>query len=95
MVLISFAVLGGYFLRQKSAKTEQPPLNRDNLTWPDAVEYLNAGGVKSATQTHALKVFLELDDGSRFQTTEPEIDAIFEAVRKCGAPCEGIMVATE
>jgi hypothetical protein len=46
-------------------------------------------------QTHALEVTLTLEDGRQLHTIEPHIDAIFQEIQTCGAPCADILMATE
>jgi len=65
------------------------------VPWETAVEILNTGQVDSIFQTHNLDVSLVLIDGTTIKTVEPEIDAIFREVERCGRPCSNIMLATE
>jgi Tfp pilus assembly protein PilP len=67
----------------------------DTVDWETAVEILYTGEVEQVFQLHSLEVTFYMKDGSQIQTTEPTIDAIFQEVENCGAPCEGIMLATE
>lgn len=67
----------------------------EERTWEEAVEILNSGEVVAVLQTHSLDVTLELADGRRIHTVEPNIDDIFTAVEECGQPCEDIILATE
>jgi hypothetical protein len=36
-----------------------------------------------------------MKNGNEVHAVEPVIDAIFDEVNKCGAPCSNIMLATE
>lgn len=63
--------------------------------WDMAKEMILAGKVKTITQSHDLKVILDLKDGSQFTTTEPAIDEVFRVVEQCGAKCENIGLMTE
>jgi hypothetical protein len=65
------------------------------VKWEEAVELLYTGDVVGVTQLHNLTVTLEMKDGSQVKTIEPEIDAIFREIEKCGRPCEGMWLATE
>jgi hypothetical protein len=56
---------------------------------------LRGGHVTGVTQLHNLTVYLSLTNGAEVQTVEPTIDAIFEEVQACGAPCANIVLATE
>jgi hypothetical protein len=65
------------------------------VDWETAVAILHSGEVEQVFQLHSLEVTFYMKDGSQIQTTEPAIDAIFQEVENCGAPCEGIALATE
>ena len=65
------------------------------VDWETAVEILNTGEVEMVTQLHSLEVILTLKDGTEIHTVEPNIDAIFQEVEKCGNPCSQIVRATE
>lgn len=54
------------------------------VSWDDAKIILRDGNVVSVSQTHSLKVGISLKDGSSFQTTEPQIDAVFTWLKECG-----------
>lgn len=65
------------------------------VDWETAVEILNTGEVEIVTQLHSLDVTLTMQDGSNIHTVEPQIDAIFAEIEKCGKPCSQILMATE
>ncbi|GAA4641635.1 hypothetical protein GCM10023115_01090 [Pontixanthobacter gangjinensis] len=65
------------------------------ISWTEAVEYINSGGVETAMQTHSLFVYLQMKDGREFTTTEPNIDEVFRVIRNCGEPCADIARITE
>ncbi len=65
------------------------------VSWETAVEILNQGEVESVLQLHNLEVTFYMKDGQQFKTTEPSIDAIFQEIDKCGAPCRMDFVSTE
>jgi hypothetical protein len=65
------------------------------VSWEEAIQILNSGEVVGIFQLHSLDVTLELEDGSMIHTVEPRIDDIFLEVERCGAPCQGIILATE
>ena len=65
------------------------------VDWETAVEILNTGEVGMVTQLHSLDVMLTMKDGSEIRTVEPQIDAIFDEIEKCGRPCSQILMATE
>ena len=74
---------------------ELPEDANDEISWAEAQELIRSGQVVQITQLHSLEVTLELEDGRRLTTTEPEIDAVFEVVDECGDPCADILLATE
>ena len=63
------------------------PADGATIEWAQAVEILNSGQVTQIFQTHALEVTLTLEDGRQLHTIEPHIDAIFQEIEACGAPC--------
>ena len=67
----------------------------DKVDWETAVDILNTGEVEQIFQLHNLEVTFYMKDGQQIQTIEPNIDAIFQEVDNCGAPCSSIMLATE
>jgi hypothetical protein len=67
----------------------------DEVDWETAVEILNTGEVEMVVQLHSLDVTFTMKDGSEIHTVEPQIDAIFAEIEKCGQPCSQIMMATE
>jgi len=67
----------------------------EEMPWDQAIEILNSGQVESVMQLHNLQVTLILKNGCRIWTLEPQIDDIFEEVRKCGDLCSMISLGTE
>ncbi|HKJ28017.1 MAG TPA: hypothetical protein VJ965_10290 [Anaerolineales bacterium] len=67
----------------------------DTIPWEDAMALLQTGEVEQVVQLHSLKVTLYLKDGQQVDTIEPGIDAIFDEIQQCGAPCSNIILATE
>lgn len=80
-----------------SACTATTPLPRDGetISWDHAVELLHGGQVTFVFQAHSMDVTLELENGARVYTVEPHLDAIFQEIEACGAPCANIVQATE
>ena len=74
---------------------ELPESSGEDVSWEEAKELILAGEVEQVTQLHSLEVTLELKDGRRLVTTEPEIDAVFDIVDTCGEPCQDMVLATE
>lgn len=78
------------------AGTEVPPTPYPaQVDWETAVEILNSGNVEMVVQLHSLDVTFTMKDGSEIHTVEPQIDAIFAEIEKCGDPCSQIVLATE
>ncbi len=65
------------------------------VDWATAVQILNTGKVEMVMQAHSLDITLTMKDGSSIHTVEPQIDAIFDEIDKCGKPCGQIALATE
>lgn len=80
-----------------SAGTEQIQIEPlpDEIPWEQAVSLLKTGQVEQVVQLHSLKVTLYFKDGQQVDTIEPVIDAIFDEIQKCGAPCSNIVLAME
>ena len=66
-----------------------------HISWEKAVRILNEGRVREVGQSHSLKVWLTLADGTRYVTEEPRIDEIWNEIRRCGEPCKDIYSWTE
>jgi hypothetical protein len=65
------------------------------IPWDEARLMILAGEVAQVTQLHSLEVTLEMKDGRRLLTVEPEIDDVFDVVDECGEPCADMVLATE
>ena len=65
------------------------------VDWETAVAILNTGDVEMVAQAHSLDVIFTMRDGANIHTVEPQIDAIFDEVEKCGQPCSQVAIATE
>jgi hypothetical protein len=74
---------------------DPPEASGNEVSWDEARELILAGEVHQVTQLHSLEVTLELKDGRRLVTMEPEIDAVFDVVDACGEPCADMVLATE
>ena len=74
---------------------ELPEESETRIPWAEARELITSGDVVQVTQLHSLEVTLELENGTRLVTTEPEIDAVFDVVDACGESCADILLATE
>jgi inhibitor of cysteine peptidase len=74
---------------------EIPEDANTEIPWAEAQELIRSGRVVQVTQLHSLEVTLDLEDGTRLVTNEPEIDAVFDVVDECGDPCADIILATE
>ena len=56
----------------------------NTVSWEDAKTIIKDGNVKTVFQSHALQVKITMASGTRYQTTEPEIDDVIEWLEKCG-----------
>lgn len=74
---------------------EIPEAAETRIPWAEAQELIRSGQVVQLTQLHSLEVTLDLAEGTRLMTIEPEIDAVFDVVDACGEPCADIVLATE
>jgi hypothetical protein len=73
----------------------RPPSDRASLSWEGAIAVLHTGQVTRIFQTHHLEVSIWLKNGTVMITREPNIDAIFHEIQKCGEPCKNIETWTE
>ena len=95
-VLFLFAV--GIAACTLTAEPTLPPTGEgypSEVEWEFAVELLYTGDVVGISQLHNLTVYLEMEDGSVVKTIEPQIDAIFHEIEKCGQLCKDIVLTTE
>jgi hypothetical protein len=65
------------------------------IPWDDAVDLIEDCEVTAVMQTHALDVYLTLDDGAEVQTVEPEIDLVLGIAAEAMEDCGPITMATE
>jgi hypothetical protein len=91
--ILTMLVLG-LLLAGCGGEINATPQDRE-VSWEEAIEILNSGEVQGVYQLHSREVTLHLKDGSWIKTEEPNLDDIFREVEKCGAPCEGVTLATE
>lgn len=83
-------------LGPESEKDGYVPTKMDEyIPWEQAVSILYNRDVTDVGQYHNLEVTLYLKDGTSVKTIEPQIDAIFEEVEKCGRRCANLVIATE
>lgn len=66
-----------------------------SVSWEKAKEILHSGEVEQVFQSHSKNVTLILKNGTTLNTVEPNLDDIFSEVKKCGEPCQDIILATE
>lgn len=65
------------------------------ISWDEAKELLADCRVTGVTQTHALDIYLMLDDGTEVHAVEPSIDLIFSEIDNLPANCRPRSIATE
>jgi hypothetical protein len=73
----------------------RPPSAPASIPWERVIEVLHTGEVTRVLQTHHLEVSIWLKNGTVMVTKEPNIDAIFHEIQKCGEPCKNIETWTE
>ncbi len=75
---------------QLTAVDENESSKTDTVSWDEAQELITSCKVSQVTQDHDRNVALDLVDGSRKYTIEPNIDDIFllidDAIDTCGQP---------
>ena len=54
----------------------------EKVSWDRALELLESGRIVHTGQSHARVVTLVDSDGRSYRTSEPEIDAIMQALRR-------------
>ncbi|MDD5098229.1 MAG: hypothetical protein PHD31_00680 [Candidatus Pacebacteria bacterium] len=77
---------------------EEDFTNRSGPTvvdWDNAVSFLSDCQVEKASQNHNKDVYLDLKDGSKIYTVEPEIDIILKTINQFKAKCGSVPLATE
>lgn len=65
------------------------------ISWPYAVVLIEQCAVSGIMQTHALDVYLTMQDGRRLRAVEPTIDAVFSVADRSRTACGNITLATE
>ncbi|MDF1513341.1 MAG: hypothetical protein P1S60_05985, partial [Anaerolineae bacterium] len=70
-------------------------LDESTVLWEDAVVLIMEGQVEQVVQLHNLDVTLTLRDGSTLKTVEPQIDEVFDVIKRCGDSCSDMILATE
>jgi hypothetical protein len=71
------------------------PANGAAITWAQVVDLLRGGHVTMVAQLHSGEVRLTLTNGAEVSAMSPYMDAIFDEVQACGAPCADIVLAME
>jgi hypothetical protein len=89
------ATLSTETLEESGVPEENASSESSEVSWAEALEFLNNGEVTLVAQSHDLEVSLVLKDGRTVTAVEPSIDAIFEAVEACGDACSNIVLMTE
>jgi hypothetical protein len=71
------------------------PRDGATISWAQAFDLLRGGHVTMVAQLHSGEVRLTLTNGAEVNTMSPYLDAIFDEVQACGAPCADIVLAME
>jgi len=90
--LMTLILLGIFLL---AACSPALPADGATIPWDQAVELLHSGQVTMVVQLHSGDVQLTLDNGAVVHTVGPYLDAIFDEIQACGAPCANIVQAME
>lgn len=80
---------------QKDNTTNQEPITDSTVSRDRAIEILNQWEIKEVFQSHSLDVILKNKNWVEISTKEPNIDDIFDEVKKCGDICKNMVLATE
>jgi hypothetical protein len=75
----------------RGASAEAP----QRVDWNQVIALLRSGRVLAVTQLHDLSVTVTTDDGKRYATKEPAIDAILGAITLHAPNAQAIVIATE
>lgn len=65
------------------------------INWDTVNKLMETCQIKVIFQKHSLEVTLRDDYDQIYQTTEPEIDAIFDLAKKHQGPCDIVQMITE
>jgi hypothetical protein len=82
-------------IMEDSGDQDTTPSEYSEVSWDEALTILNNGDVRLVSQSHDLQVSLLLKNGRTITTTQPRIDAIFEAIRACGETCSDVIQMSE
>ncbi|MDD3262846.1 MAG: hypothetical protein PHR61_03285 [Candidatus Absconditabacteria bacterium] len=94
--IILLVILGIIVIKLQNNNTNtQEPITDSTVSRDKAIEILNQGEIEEVFQSHSLDVILKHKNGAEISTKEPNIDDIFDEVRKCGNICKDIILATE
>jgi hypothetical protein len=66
----------------------------NTVSWEDAKTIIKDGDAESVFQSHAGDVSITLEDGTRYKTTQPQVDAVIDWVKTCGKT-DSIAIMTE
>ncbi len=56
----------------------------NTISWDDAVTVITEGDVDYVYQTHDLNVRINMEDGTKYLTTEPDIDEAWRVIKATG-----------
>jgi len=61
---------------------DKAPQEQKVVRWPEAVAFIRSGELLSGAQDHDRTVHLEMKDGRRYRTTEPNLDDVYKILKE-------------
>ncbi len=92
IITILIIIFGVWLLISQQKKNN---INNSTVLRDEAIKILNQWEIEEVFQSHSLNVVLKYKNWAEISTKEPNIDNIFDEVRKCGNMCKDIILATE
>lgn len=91
IVIFGIWLLMNYYQKENNNNEN----NERTVSRNEAIEILNEGNCEQVFQSHSLDVTLTLKNGYNIYTKEPNIDDIFDEIKKCWETCKNIILSTE
>ena len=80
LILVTGSLLSWYFY-----------VPTKEITWGQTIQILDTGKVTQVSQD-GLNVYLKIDVGDKYKTTQPQINSINSEISKCGDVCKNIVI---